>query len=163
MNNEKFENRCERLISKVRSKFPELKNIKLNLEVKELKNSSMRAKKTIFGRYILIIDPIKYEYATDEQIAGCLPHEFVHFAQFTKLNFFKKLYLSLRYRFSKAFKTKYEKKTDRETIQRGFARQLYANRQFRIKNSSLDYKARVLRFYLTPEQIKAYAKKIGKW
>ena len=123
----------------------------------------MQAKKTLFGKYKVIIDPQKYEFATDEQIRGCLPHELVHFVQFTKLNLFQRLYTSLKYRFFKSFKIKYEKETDRETIRKGFAKQLYANRQFRIKNSSPDYKLRVLRFYLIPEEIKKYAKSIGKW
>jgi hypothetical protein len=56
-----------------------------------------------------------------------------------------------------------EKETDRKTIRRGFARQLYANRSFRFKTSSEEYKKRILRFYLNPEEIKKYAKSINKW
>jgi len=155
--------RCKKLILNVQKRFPELKNIKIHLEIRKLENASMWAKRTFFGKYLVIIDPIKYKDATNKQISGVLPHEFVHFVEYTKMSRFMYFYLGLWYKFSKKFKEKKEKETDRETIRRGFARDLYANRVFRIKTSPPEYKKNVLCFYLIPKEIKKYAMIIGKW
>ena len=123
----------------------------------------MWAERTLLGDYIITIDPIKYKDATDMQIAGVLPHEFVHFSEFKKWNPIKGLTISFLQKISKKFKEYMEKETDKETIRRGFAKQLYANRSFRFKTSSEEYKKSILCFYLNPSEIKNYAKSIKKW
>jgi len=158
-----FIDRYREIINELMDKsFPELKNIKIHLEIKKLENSSMWAKRTFLGKYIVIIDPLKYKNANYNQIEGALAHEFVHFVDYKMQNIFMFLLDKILYKF-RGYKIKKERETDRKAIQRGFAKQLYSNRKFRIKKSTKKYIKNILIFYMSPNEIKSYAKSIGKW
>ena len=55
-----------------------------------------------------------------------------------------------------------EVKTDKLTIQRGYARELSANRAYRLKKSHISLAEQRKAPYLFPKEIKSYAKKTGK-
>jgi len=156
----KLESRYKKIIDRVRKDFPSLNNIKVKLKIQKLKIGSMRATR-LYGGYLMIIDPLKYKTAKDNEIAGGIAHELMHFEDYSKKNWIEYFFSFLHYKLSKKFMRDSEIKTDKLTIQRGYAKELYANRAYRIKRNPLAEKGKTP--YLFPEEIKSYAKKIGKW
>jgi hypothetical protein len=154
--------RCEKLLKKVRKDFPILNNSRIIIKIEKMKTGSMGAYKKLF-HYLLIIDPIKYNDATNQQISGALAHELMHFETYEKYGWKRYILEYFAYLFFKRLMTQYEKENDRQVIQRGYARELYANRAYRIKKISASEFKKIGACYLLPNEIKAYAKRIGKW
>ncbi|HUS50944.1 MAG TPA: hypothetical protein VMZ91_12325 [Candidatus Paceibacterota bacterium] len=146
----------------IKKSFPELRGKKIHIKLKKLKKGSMWANKVLYFYFLIKIDPRKYKGATNNEISGALAHELVHFVEFEEMGFFRYIVRYPFYYLSKKFAQKWELNTDRRTIKRGYARDLFANRKFRLKRlGKIDKK--IIRNYMTPEEIKSYAKRIGKW
>lgn len=146
----------------IKKSFPELKKINVRVIVEKLKRGSMRATR-LYGGYLIIIDPEKYEDAKDNEIIGAIAHELTHFEDYSKKSWIRYFFWFLHYKYSKSFMRDVEIKTDKLTIQRGYARELYSNRCYRASKSRIPLVEKGKRAYLTPEEIKLYAKEIGKW
>lgn len=149
----------------IKKSFHKLKDNNIKLKVKKIKKGSMRADGYITKFFRITIDPL-YKNATNKQISGAIAHELVHFEDYLDMCFIDSLLLFLKYHFYKKFTEKYEKATDKKVIQKGFAKELYANRAFRLKSLSKESKnknKKIARTYLVPDEIKSYAKRIGRW
>lgn len=158
----KLEKRCKKLMGALRKDFPPLKDIKIHLKIKKLRKGSMRTNKVFYLYYLIIVDPNKYFGASDNEIIGALAHELIHLEQFKKMGFLEYIISFIKYKISKRFVRRVEIGTDKETVRRGYAKELYANRKFRLKK--IFHKDRkLIPNYLFSERIKSYAKKIGKW
>jgi len=145
----------------IKNSYPNLRNKRIRIIVKKLRRGSMRASGAITKRFRITIDPIKYQDTNRMQLKGALAHELIHFEDYSKRGIVKSLIIWFRYHFDKKFVINYERSTDRRTIERGYARELYANRNFRLRGLSKKEKS-FSKSYLSPVEIKSYAKSIRK-
>ena len=95
-------------------------------------------------------------------VKGILIHELCHLESFKEQKFSKNLLNAIKYWLSKSERKKVERETDKTVISKGYAKDLYFTRMHsrkwrKKKGLNLDH------FYMTPEEIKSYAQKIGKW
>ena len=150
--------RCDKLLSKVRKNFPILRTVKINLEIKPLKTGSMYASKR-FGYYVLTIDPLKYADANDKEVIGALAHELMHFETYEKFGWLRYLAEEFAFLFSKKLMSKYERQNDINTIKRGYGKEIFANRVYRLSKISKQEYKKIGSCYLMPKEIKQYMKK----
>ena len=150
--------RCSRLINKIRNDFPILKDVKIVLKLKKLKVGSMWASKKLF-HYVLIIDPIKYKDAKDNQIIGALAHELMHFETYEKYGWKRYILENLAFYFSKKLMAKFERENDTKVIERGYGKELLANRSYRFSKISQKEHKKIGACYLMPPEIKSHMKK----
>ncbi len=148
-----FENICQALLSKSRLKFPFLEDVRINLIIKPLKVGSMWASKRPF-HYVLIIDSHKYKGATNRQINGAIAHELMHFETYERYGWAKYILDNFAFYFSKKLMTRFERDNDKKTICKGFGRDLFENRSFRLSKISKSERAKISSCYLTPNEIK---------
>ncbi|MBU3912640.1 MAG: hypothetical protein KKB21_00905 [Nanoarchaeota archaeon] len=164
---EKYQNIINELISK---SFPELKNEKI--KVMEFPNIFPLAESfstKSFRNYYIFINK-KCTKRNLSALKGQLVHELCHIIlDYTNKGFCSSFWHLNKKNLSVAFNTKFsrkiENKTDRETIKRGYAKQRYrlALDWEKIFKKKLLNNSLYPRGYLTPEQIKSYAKKSRKW
>lgn len=88
-----------------------------------------------------------------KEIEGLLAHELGHVVRFEQCSFFGKLWKGFRYFVSGKFREQEERACDVVAVERGYGRGLYLFRKRRGANC----------FYLSAEEIRKHAKKIGKW
>ena len=162
MNKQTLKQRCLKIIQKIRKDYPILNNVKIHLKVKKLRKGSMWANRAFYLYYLIKINPEKYEGVSDKELEGGLAHELIHLEDAKKMNLLKFIVIYVRYYLSKKFAKQWELNTDKKTIERGFAKSLYANRKFRFKRLSKKDR-KIMKNYFGPDKIKSYAKKIGKW
>ncbi len=102
------------------------------------------------------------------ELKGVLAHELCHVVDLRGKNFIHYWILIIPYLLNKVFGgsliRKIENKTDKETIKRGYAKELYSfgksmEKRYSKKVLSKSYS----KGYLSPKEIKSYAQKIGKW
>ena len=87
---------------------------------------------------------------------GVLAHELCHLETFEKKRGLKYAFDGILYWTNVKKRTKEDKDTDRLAIKKGYAKELY----YFKKNKR---KSKIAKYYLSAEDIKKYAKKIGKW
>ncbi len=92
-------------------------------------------------------------------IKGLLAHELSHLSIFEERNFLKRI-SDIKYWFNKKRRTKEENNTIRLAIKKGYAKETY---EISIRQRDNPYRKDINRYYLTPAQIKSYAKSIGQW
>lgn len=160
--NESLKKRCIKLIENIRKDFPELRNNKIIIKIKNLQGGAMWAGGW-FYRAVIIIDPRKYENAKASEVVGALVHEMVHIKDYYSWNYFKYLFYVIRCILLRKGYKEIELRTDRETIQRDYGKELYNNRKYRMFKAKINYRMKSSQNYMAPEQIKNYAQKIGKW
>lgn len=141
--------------------FPILrgKNITI-LELPESKVYSGYAFKRPFVRVIKLHPRVRtYSSAF---LKALLVHELCHLEAWEKhpfhFYFIRGIKLILRKN-----RIKDEHETDKCVIRKGYARALYAQRASRWSERKDKRVRKLLELYFTPEEIKSYAKKIGKW
>lgn len=140
--------------------FPNLKNKKIKIyESKNLKFSA-DAKKL---PWILRIrtNPRLRKYSK-KQLIGIFAHELSHLEKFVNDSWFE--YYILRYfkAMSKRFIKNEEIETDKQAIRKGYAKELYLQRNSRWKAKGKKIE-KIRKLYISPTQIKEYALSIGKW
>lgn len=141
MNKQKHRKIINKLIN---DSFPKLKRGKIILVGLNFKK--YRAGVAWILPYVrVIIVSKKTESLNDKKLTGVLVHELCHFEDP------KKLRLVFYWLIPKIRKI-IEKETDELAVRKGYARELYESR----KDLSVSC-------YLSPEEIKKYAKSIGKW
>ena len=155
----------KRDLNKLGKDFQELDVSKIKIQIKTLKTGSMAAWKY---PYRINIDPIKWRDARNSYFIGTLAHELCHLVKASKLNFssywiyITKYYLGAYFYF-KEYAREDEIWTDKEAIRRGYARKLASSRGYRLKKASKQVLAKIGKNYMTPKEIKLYAKSIKKW
>jgi hypothetical protein len=143
----------------VRKSFPVLGGKKIRI----IENSSMKATADVvkypFGLR-LRVNPRARKYSQKE-LVGIFAHELCHLEQWELYPWDYYLLQSIRISI-RSLCIAMERATDRRTIEKGYARPLYLQRlsRYKSKDSAFD---KLKELYLSPEEIKQYAKEIGKW
>jgi len=91
----------------------------------------------------------------NKQIVGLISHELSHFEIFQRQGWFVFIFIELYYWLCPKFRKKEEIKADKLVIRKGYAKELFAFKKIQSK--------KIIKDYLSPEQVKFYARKIGKW
>lgn len=94
---------------------------------------------------------------SDSELRGILAHELGHSIRFEECNFFGKLWRGFRYMTSRSARTIEENACDKIAVGRGYAKGLFSAKSKRRK------KGKYAKCYMSPEEIKIYAKRIKKW
>jgi len=154
----------------IKKSFPELNNRRVRIV--EFPNIISVAESTsikIFTNYYIFINK-KCKTRNTKALTGQFAHElchivldYLHKGLFTSLLHFVRKTMSAM--FNTPFSRKIETQTDKETIKRGYARELYSLNLDKKKRYSerILKKSLYTRGYLTPKQIMSYAQKIRKW
>jgi len=158
----RFIKRCNRITNKIRKSYPTLKYAGITFEIKKLKIGSMFARWTSKNAYKVQIDYSKYRLATNEEIAGALAHEFIHFEEYSTWTLAKRRRWLAKYLKSPLLRAKTERRVDKKTIERGFGKALAANRSMRASDMTKEEILKAKRFYMFRDEIAKYAKRIGK-
>jgi len=120
----------------------------------------------VFKRFVIITKNVTN--LDKESLKGLFAHELCHVEDSIKRTYIQETIQAIRESLSWLFNTLYskniERKTDLRTIKKGYAKELFkysSEREKRKPKKTLI--ALYNRGYLSPKQIKSYAKKIGKW
>lgn len=155
----KFEvKRYEKIINKlVKSSFPILRKKKINIKkvlFPTFYRYSASATINLFKKPFIYINPKYCKYYNNFELKGVFAHELCHLEDFLTNNYRWFFVNGLKYSFSKDYKEKYEKETDKKTICKGYRKELKAQREKRkskiIKDKNYEKNKR---FYLSPEEI----------
>ena len=92
-------------------------------------------------------------------IKGILVHELCHAEFSNKVKFLKRFLILMGYWFFPRLRMREEIKTDKLSIKKGYGKELFEL----ARKIELDLDRKDVRYGLSSEQIKSYAKKIGKW
>ncbi|MGQ9621707.1 MAG: hypothetical protein ACUVTX_12130 [Bacteroidales bacterium] len=96
----------------------------------------------------------------DKALTGLIVHELCHQERYLKMGLLSYLSFILGYMFSKKIQVREEHVTDRMTIYKGYARELYELTLITREDAS---HKKIIDNYLTPDEVREYALKIGKW
>jgi len=165
----KYKKKYQRIVDElIKKSFPELigKKIFIFETSKLFKWFSGFTFLGINKSYILINKNIRG--LTKKEIKGLLSHELCHVVDLRKKSFICYWLKIIPYQISWLVGGKIvneiENKTDKQAIKRGYAHELYSFEKWREKRTSKKVLAKSYKKgYLSPEQIKSYAKLIGKW
>jgi len=147
----KYKKIVDRLIKK---SFPELRGKRIKI----IPSPSGFYAFYVPGNFIGITK--KCENLSDKELKGILVHELCHAVQLNEKGFFKSYFIFISYLISPKLKNRIEIEADKLVIKKGYARNLFASTE-KIKTEF--NKKNIIYYGLTPNQIKSYAKKIGKW
>lgn len=152
---EKYKKIARELILK---NFQELRNKRIYVKEAGKKSND---KYYAFTAYFLFFSIIKVgrrlRRASVIEIKSALAHELGHILRFESIGFFEKLWKGFRYFTSRKIRTDEENRCDKISIEKGYARGLYSIKSKKRK------KHKYSGCYLTPKQVKSYAKSIDKW
>lgn len=141
----------------INKSFPILKDIKIKIiEAKRGRYSAFVRKN--WGGYLLIINRKYIGIYNNKELKGLLAHELSHVGGWVKKGVWVYLIDGLKYGFSKSYKERYEKETDKKAICKGYRKELKAFREKRWSIKDKNFK-KIKRFYLSPKEIENY--KIG--
>jgi len=138
--------------------FPALQGKKIHFYVMWLSFYAFSAWIPPFFRFIVM--STRTRNFNDEVLTGILAHELCHQERYLEIGTWRYIKLAAGFLFSKKVQVSEEKATDRLTIEKGYARQLYELTQISRKDKNHD---KIINNYLSPGEIKEYAGKIGKW
>jgi hypothetical protein len=126
------------------------KKIEFSADAKHLK-THLRLRTNFFIR----------EYSEDI-LKGLFSHELSHLESFIKFGKLEIFLYAMRYNFQSSFKKRIEKETDINSINKGYAKQLYKQRKLRwlVDNKKM---RELKKIYLSPEELKRIAIKLDKW
>jgi hypothetical protein len=116
----------------------------------------------LFNRYLILIHK-RMENAPNNVLIGLFAHELSHPIRWEKKGFFESPKFDFLLMFDlERYLSFDEHETDKEAIRRGYARQLYANRDWRLKQKDKPSE-KMQKRYMSKEEIKIFAKSINKW
>lgn len=163
-------NRYKRILNQLIEKsFPELKDkVKIH-KISKYVLFWIHGFTYKFGNVHIFIVSYLDDYS-DRAVKGLVVHELCHAKQELSqdANFIERFFLELWYGIGwfigKDFLKGLETKTDKQAIKKGYAHEIY---EFKLElNKNLtkgQIKRNKQRGYLTTDEIKSYAKKVGKW
>ena len=96
----------------------------------------------------------------DDVIKGILAHELSHQERYFEMGFVAYLKFAVRFLFSRRAREAEEKAVDRLTIEKGYGKYLYEVTLLSLNNKN---HRKINDNYLSPEEIRLYAEKLGKW
>ena len=104
---------------------------------------------------IVFINPTRVQGKDDFYLRGLFAHELAHFERDRKKGWIKYLGYYILLLFSPKITRQDERETDKLTIAKGYGKNIY--------NVSKNRAPEKRKYYLSPAEIKSYAKQIGKW
>ena len=154
--NEKYLKIKNKLIQK---SFPELKGKKIFI-------GEIWMRKYYSG-WACYIPPLKFiglgkrlRTKNSKIITGVITHELCHFSLIFQRSLLENIFAGISYWFSSKRRKQEEYNTEKLLVQKGYAKEAYAS----SKDAELvKTHAKIQKYYMSAEQIKKYAKKIGKW
>jgi hypothetical protein len=108
----------------------------------------------------VVVVSTRTKYLKDEVLTAIVVHELCHQERYLQMGFWGYLRFIAGYAFSNKARTAEERATDTLTIDKGYGRNLYELTL--ISYTDKNHKS-ILDNYLTPDEIKTYARSIGKW
>jgi len=97
---------------------------------------------------------------SDEAITGLIAHELCHQERYCEMGIRNYLKFLVGYVFSNKTRRNEEHETDRRTIEKGYARELY---ELTLVSRKDKKHKKIIDNYLSPEEIKNYALQTGRW
>lgn len=137
--------------------FPKLKGRKIYLVSINLGQFSGGVFWLLPNIRLIFIHP-RTEKWNKKLLTGLLSHELCHFEITQKYGWIKTLYFEALYWITPSIRRKHERETDKLTIKRGYGRELYE-----VAKRKLYKNKKTMSYYLSPEEIRSYAKEIGCW
>ena len=142
----------------VAKSFPELKG--LSISVSEA-NKRVSKKCSVVTYYFIWFSFVKVSQKlrkfSDKEIEAILAHEMGHILRFESCGFLGKLWKGFKYFVFRHHRTLEENACDKIAIGRGYAKGLYKFKSRRRK------KKKYTGCYLSANDVRDYAKRIGKW
>ena len=156
----KYKKIVDELIEK---SFPKLKGKIIFVDFIFYKNFA--AQVFSFGFFkIICLNYDKMKSFSKKELIALFCHELSHFEVFSRKTFFEKIIFILFVLFSRKMRFNNERETDMLAIKKGYGKELFLFASGRNKRYSKEKLTKIYNLgYLTPEEIKSYAKKIGKW
>lgn len=156
-----LQNRAMKMVGElVEESFPELKEI--TFTPKLIKNpavflaTDINIPSVLVGKreYILYLNKQLYtQPISDLALKGILAHELVHFTDYEKMNGLELAWFYAKILTSAAFETEYERATDLQTFERGYAIGIKAFRFWLYDQITPEAKVLKEKNYYTPEEI----------
>ncbi len=159
-------------VNKALSYYPELKNTSIEFKIKKnIKKSTMQARpiwaflwKSRKNRSYIILISKKFkienqEFNTldipSEVFIGWIGHELGHVMDYENRSKLSLILFGIKYIFSKKSIKEAERTADTFAVSHGMANYILATKDFILNNASIaqDYKARIIKYYLSPEEI----------
>ena len=159
-------------VEKALSFYPELSNTFIEFKIKKnIKKSTMQAqpkwdflwKKRKNKTYVILIsNKFKIqdqEFKTldipSEVFIGWIGHELGHIMDYESKSNFNLIVFGIKYLFSKKSIKEAERTADTIAVSHGMATYILATKNFILNNASIapQYKARIVKYYLSPEEI----------
>jgi hypothetical protein len=150
--------RCRKIMNElINESFPVLKNKTIHLSFFFLhKKYSGTAFKPLPNLMFLFLNKDKVDKYSDKELTGLLAHELSHFETYYKMGFIKSILIGIVYWFNLRIRRREEVNNDKNVIKKGYAKNIYSLTLKRKPSKHTKY-------YFSAEDIKKYAKKIGKW
>ena len=142
----------------IKDSFPALQGEKIHFYAMWLRFYAFSAWIPPFFRFIVI--STRTRNFTDEILTGIMAHELCHQERYLGMGTGRYMKFAAGFLFSKKVQAAEEKATDRLTIEKGYGRHLYELTLISRKDKN---HKKIINNYLSPEEIKAYALKSGKW
>ncbi|TYB80398.1 hypothetical protein ES677_12485 [Bizionia gelidisalsuginis] len=152
--------------------YPELENTRIEFKFKKnIKKSTMQAQPTLGSFFrnkkkrsyvILISETIKISDATfftkdipSPILIGWIGHELGHVMDYRTRSNLNLLWFGIKYLFLDKHIVEAERTADTFAVQSGMADYILQTKDFILNNSSIndDYKKRIVKYYLSPEEI----------
>jgi len=162
MDRKTFQNKCRKITKElIKKSFPELKKKRVLVFVPlffRKAYSGLALWIPPFPRMLFLNKERSTE--SDSFLRGLLSHELGHQSLHFMRGLKKSIILASLYWLSKKVRRKEEDEANKLIIRRGYARDIYATtkRLEKIKTCG-----GIQKYYMSSEEIKSYAKKIGKW
>ncbi len=152
---EKYIKIIEGLISE---SFPTLQDKKIHVFVLSFRYYACSIWFPPFMRFVVVSK--RSERFNDYILRGLLAHELCHQERYIEMGVINYLKLAFKFFIFKVVRAYEENATDRLTIEKGYAKQLYELSKIKYQDQKHE---KINKFYLSLDEIKSYAKKIGKW
>ena len=142
----------------INDSFPLLTDKKIHLFILKFRFYAMSVWIPPFIRFIII--STRSRNFNDNIIIGLLAHELCHQERYAKLGTLKYIRFAIGFLISRKAQATEERATDMLTIEKGYGRQLYELAEISYYDKSHET---IIKFYMSPEEIKSYSESIGKW
>jgi hypothetical protein len=142
----------------IEDSFPLLKGRKIFYFVLPFRYYALSVWLPPFIRYIVISS--RTRNFPDNILKGILAHELCHQEHYIRMKAARYLRFVIGYMLSRRAQSEEERATDRLTIEKGYGRELYELTM--ISRRDANHK-KIMDNYMSPEEIKDYAIKQGKW
>ena len=141
----------------VKINFSSLKDVKIKFS--DTKNflqevGSAESYRLPFVGFRITIDASKFDNVSDDALRGFFAHELSHLEYYNLISWFHLLIYSIRYSISENYQIKVERNTDMHAIEKGFAQELLAYREYRLETANSQDIAFIKKRYLSPEEVK---------